>query len=267
MKARVFALGFAAALCVLPVFAQDIPAGDDTWDSLGAGATEVTLSPEDWRNLCGASVSADTPVQLKGFNIAGQGTADTIVTRLDNASLPSVGSTASVRIQLKDLSLVSDGTNPCTSFGLSLRVSEFGTQAIDKMYITKTSSVGGTFVAKVPVKAIIESVDSSGNVQGTVVVSGSLGDDSANPWSYAPATSVATSAVNPPWHPGVDPVTKQPVRVCRRGNKILPARHCYWPPPKCKAVVKPAPAPTDAATQPVAVEPCYIDATPTNTRQ
>ncbi len=264
MKARVFALGLAAALCVLPLCAQGIPAGDDTWDSVGGGATSVTLTSADWRSLCGVTV-ADTSVQLKGYNIPGQGTADTVVTRLENAALSAIGSSATIKIQLKDLSLVSDGPNPCSP--KTLRVTEDTAQAIGTMTITKTSSAGGTFTAKVPVNAIIEALDSSGNpTGGSTYVSGVLGDDSASPWSYAPPTTgVMTAATAAPWHPGVDPATKQPVRVCRRGNKTLPAWHCYWPPPKCKAVVKPVPTDLDAAVAPAPTEPCFIETQPTDT--
>ena len=65
MRARGFALGLAVVLCALPLAAQNIPPGDDVWDSLGGGATDVTLSSADWYALCGANVP-DTAVLLKG---------------------------------------------------------------------------------------------------------------------------------------------------------------------------------------------------------
>jgi hypothetical protein len=255
MKTRSFALSLAAVLFALPLVAQDIPAGDDVWDSLGGGATDLTLSSADWAALCGARVP-DTAVQLKGYNLPGQGTGDTVVARLNDASLPEDGSTATVRIQLRDLSFVSDGSHPCSPH--TIRVTEDATQAIGSMTITRTSSSGGTFTAGVPVNAIIEAVDSSGNVVGSTYVNGVLGDESPSPWSYQPPS---TGAPRPgPWYPGVDPETLEPARICRIGNKILPARHCYQPPPKCGVIAK-DPAPTDTAAavgDPVVAEPCYI---------
>lgn len=258
MKAQTLVWGFAALLCALPVMAQDIPPGDDVWDSLGGGASEVTLSSADWKALCGVTVG-DTAVQLKGYNLPGQGTGDTIVTRLDTASFATSRS-ATVKIRLKDLSFVNDGSHPCSP--LTIRVSEDVSQNNGTMTITRTSSAGGTFTAKVPVNAVIESVDASGNVKGTTFVSGVLGDDGSSPWSYAPATGVATRVAANSWNPGVDPVTKKAVRVCRIGNKILPARHCYQPPPPCP---HPIPVPTASTDAAVAIEPCFISTSPVDT--
>lgn len=263
MKARAFVLGLAAVLCALPLLAQNIPAGDDVWDSVGGGATEATLSPEQWRKLCGASVSADTSVQLKGFNIDGLGTGDTVVERLEDAILSGVGSSARVDIRLKQLSMISEGSHPCSP--KTLRVTQDVSQGTGKMTITQTSSAGGTFTADVPVSAVIKTTDGSGE---PVYVDGVLGDDSAAPWSYNPPTEAAAyaaAAAAPPWHPSVDPVTKKPVKTCRRGNKILPARHCYQPTPPCKKIVKGQPvdsAVAGAAVIVVPVEKCTVDATP-----
>ncbi|HBL26989.1 MAG TPA: hypothetical protein DD490_09160 [Acidobacteria bacterium] len=250
------------ALCSLALSAQNIPPGDDVWDSLGGGSTDVTLTSADWLALCGASVP-DTAVQLKGFNIPGLGTGDTSVERIDAANLPGIGSTARISIQLKALSLVNDGAHPCSPN--TLRVKADSHQEKGTMTITKTSAAGGTFFATVPVNAVIEAVNSSGAVIGSTTVSGSLDDESASPWSYNPPSSGAPVAG--PWYPGVDPVTKLPVRVCRIGKKILPARHCYRPRPKCKAI---SPVPVDTASAAaieigtdidvIAVETCTLTA-------
>lgn len=231
MKARGLAMCFAVMLCALPLVAQNIPAGDDIWDSKGGGSTDATLSSADWFALCGVSVP-DTAVLLKGFNIPGYGTGDTVITRLTGASLPSIGSSATVPIRLKELSFVSDGSHPCSP--LTIRVTEDTSQVNGSMTITKTSSAGGTFVASVAVNAVVEAVNSSGTVVGSTFVSGVLSDVTPVPWSYTPPPG-APSTTNP-WYPAVNPATQQPVLVCRRGNKILPARHCYQPAPKCKAV-------------------------------
>src|SRR3954454_18823246 len=258
MKARTFFLCALSAvlLAALPGWAQDIPAGDDTWNSVGGGSTTVTLSSADWKALCGVTV-ADTTVSLVGQNIPGLGTADTVVTRLDAASF-GAGNTANVKIQLKQLSLVSDGSHPCSP--LTIRVTQDVSQATGSMTITRTSAAGGTFTAKVPVSAVVQAVDGSGNVKGTTYVSGVLGDDSTSPWAYGTFTGVATmagarnrhkattAARTSPWAPGIDPVPQQPVRVCRIGNKTLPAYHCYQPPPPCPIVKQPSPQPIGDAT-------------------
>lgn len=276
MKAR-FSLLAMAALLAVPAFAQDIPAGPDVWDTQGAGSTTVTLSGADWGALCGAS-SGNATVSLKGFNLPGQGTGDTIVNRLDYADLTS-SSTANVNIQLAALSMVSDGSHPCSPATLRVVASPPSSQRIGGMTITRTSSAGGTFTAVVPIDADITAVDSAGNPVGrTVHIAGDLGDTSGSPWAY-PTTTAAAAPIA--WNPGVDPVTKQKVKVCRRGNKILPAIHCYQPPPKCKVVIQPGPVEpigpiegepiggigVNRATQPQPiddrVEPCYADdATP-----
>src|SRR6476660_2447257 len=174
MKARILVLclmAAIAALCALPAAAQNIPAGDDLWASVGGGSTYVTLTSADWFSLCGVHV-ADTSVNMKGQAIAGMGNGDTIVTRLDAASLPSVGSSATVRIQLKSLSLVNDGSHPCSPY--TLTVAPSGTQTIDNMTITRSSSNGGTFVAVVPVQVVI-TAKNGGTTVGSTVVSGNLG--------------------------------------------------------------------------------------------
>jgi hypothetical protein len=263
MKPRILFLGLAALLCALPVLAQDIPSGDDVWDSVGGGSTDTTLSSADWRALCGVTVP-DTTVQLKGYNLPGMGTGDTVVTRLDSTSFAS-SNPSRVRIQLKALSFVNDGSHPCSP--LTIRVRQDVSQNIGTMSITRTSSAGGTFTAQVPVNAIIEAVDANGNVVGSTFVSGVLGDNGGSPWTYSSGTTAAVAtATTSPWKPGVDPVTQQPVRVCRFGNKIMPAHHCYQPPPPCP-VKNPTPA---ASTDAAAVsEPCFISVTPvsTTTRQ
>lgn len=260
MNARGFVLSLAVVLCALPLAAQDIPPGDDIWDSVGGGATDTTLTSADWFALCGANVP-DTAVQLKGFNIPGYGTGDTVVSRLDNASLQADGDSATVRIRLKKLSFVNDGAHPCSP--LSLRVREASSQVEGTMTITRDSSAGGTFVAGVPVKAIFEAVNSSGVVVGSIQVNGVLNDVSASPWSYTPPPN--SPSPGNAWFPGVSPATQQPARVCRRGNKTLPARHCYQPAPKCG--VQPIPVdeePVDGAEaqQAAQAEVCTYQAEP-----
>ena len=239
MKTRGLVLGFAALLCAFPLLAQSIPAGDDPWDSLGGGASDLTLSSADWAALCGARVP-DTAVQLKGFNLPGQGTADVVVTREGDADL-AVGESVLVPVRLKDLSFVNDGAHPCSP--LTIRITEASSQQSGTMTITRDSAGGGTFTAEVSVSAVVQAVNGAGTVVGSTAVNGVLGDESPSPWSYQPPMGSSQLGA---WYPGVDPTTRQPVRVCRRGNKILPARHCYQRPPRCP---KPQPLPvgTNAA--------------------
>src|SRR5262249_5945690 len=156
----------------------------------------------------------DTSVSFKGQALAGMGNGDTIVTRIDAASLPSVGSSATVHIKLKSLSLVNDGTHPCSPY--TLTAVPTGTHTVDNMTITRTSWNGGPFVGVGPVQALITAKTGS-TVVGTTVVSGSLGDTTTTtPWSYQPPVG---GAIQPaPWYPAVDPNTQQPVTGCRAGK-------------------------------------------------
>jgi len=235
MKARVFALSLVAVLCALPLLAAypNITAGDDVWDTPGGGGTNTVITSADWFALCGVNVP-DTSVTFKGFNIPGQGTGDTVITRLGDANLPSDGSSATVRIQLKALSFVSASSNPCSSQGLTLKVSEYGPQASGTMTITRTSSAGGTFSASVPVSVVIRAVNSSGATVGSTYLNGVLNDSGSSPWSYQPPNGGAPQPG--PWYPSVDPVTHNPQSTCRFGNETAPSTHCYQPAPKCGGV-------------------------------
>ncbi|HSS52056.1 MAG TPA: hypothetical protein VLX28_24200 [Thermoanaerobaculia bacterium] len=222
MKARIFILCLVTAMCALPIVAQNIPAGDDLWSSVGGGSSYTTLTDADWFALCGVH-PGNVTVNLKGQALSGMGNGDTIVTRLDAASLPTVPSSATVRIQLKSLSMVSDGSHPCSPY--TLTVGPSGTQSIDYMTITRSSSGGGTFVAVVPVKVVITAYN-GGTVVGSTVVSGNLGDTTTTtPWSYSPPTGGAIQSS--PWYPAVDPSTGQNVTGCRFGNESAPSEHCY----------------------------------------
>ena len=106
-------------MCALPIVAQNIPAGDDLWSSVGGGSSYVTLTDADWFALCGVH-PGNVTVNMKGQALSGMGNGDTIVTRLDAASLPTVPSSATVRIQLKSLSMVNDGSHPCSPYTLTV---------------------------------------------------------------------------------------------------------------------------------------------------
>ena len=248
MRVRALTWGLVMALCALPLLAQNIPAGDDVWDTLGGGSTNTILLSADWNALCGVDV-ADTTVQLKGYNLAGYGTGDTVVTRLADADF-SGGNVATVAIQLKALQFVNDGSHPCSP--LTLWVHQYGTQTRGSMTITRNDSSGGTFSASVPVSIIIEAKNGS-TVVGSIKASGVFDDTTASPWSYNPPTGGTGGKA---WYPGVDPSTGQPSTTCRFGKETAPSTHCYQYPPKCptKQVLGNAQAKATA----IAVEPCTV---------
>lgn len=230
MKLRILTILTALLVAALPLWAQNIPAGDDKWDSVGGGSTNVTLSSADWAALCGAGVG-DTTVNLKGKNLPGQGTADTIVTRLTPANF-SGGATQTVSIKLKSLTMVSTGSHPCSPATLYVTALPQSAQLAGTMTITRLSSAGGNFQANVPVSVDIVAKNSSGvPVGATINVNGTLSDISTSPWSYTQPSGAGSPGQ--PWYPSTDPATQQPAKTCRRGNKILPAIHCYQPPPPC----------------------------------
>lgn len=271
MRSPVMKSVLVAMLLALPLAAQNIPAGDDVWDTVGGGATNTMLLSEDWADLCGVTVGNQT-VQFKGYNISGYGTGDTVVTRKELADLTS-SSQDTIAIELKELSFVSQGTHPCSPATLWVR--EYGTQTEGSMTITRTSSAGGTFTASVPVSIIIEAKNGS-TVIGSVVADGIFNDTSASPWSYQPPTGGTSGKA---WYPSVDPVTHQPAGTCRFGTETAPSTHCYQPPPKCptKSVLpagsasigiggededddaEPAPAPVPAEPCSVAVDTASTD--------
>src|SRR4029077_15990686 len=99
-----------------------------------------------------------------------------------------------------------------------------GTQSIDNMTITRTSSGGGTFVAVVPVKVAITAYNGS-TVGGSRVVSGTRGDTTTpTRWSSSPPSGGAIQTS--PWYPAVDPSTGQAATGCRFARESAPARHC-----------------------------------------
>ena len=264
MRSPAVKLMLVAMLLAVPVVAQNIPAGDDVWDTVGGGATNTMLLSADWFALCGVTVP-DTTVQFKGYNINGYGTGDTVITRTAAADFSS-SSTVTVPIELKELSFVSVGTHPCSPATLWVR--EYGTQQPGTMTITRTGPAGGTYSASVEVSILIEAKNGS-TVIGSVPADGTFNDPSSSPWSYAPPTGGTSGK---PWYPSVDPVTHQPAGTCRFGNETAPSSHCYQYPPKCSRVAvggsatigvgggdddigdaEPAPGPT-----PIPAEPCAI---------
>ncbi|HET9229466.1 MAG TPA: hypothetical protein VFR31_22490 [Thermoanaerobaculia bacterium] len=267
MRSPSVKLVLVAILLAVPVAAQNIPAGDDIWDTVGGGATNTMLLSADWFALCGVTVP-DTTVQFKGYNINGYGTGDTVITRTAVADFSS-SSTVTVPIQLKELSFVSVGTHPCSP--ATLWVHEEGTQQPGSMTITRTGPAGGTYSATVEVSGEIEAKNGS-TVIGSVPFDGTFNDPSSSPWSYTPPTGGTSGK---PWYPSVDPATGQPAGTCRFGTETAPSSHCYQYPPKCKSRIaagstsigvggddsaEPAPAPA-----PLPAEPCAIAVDTTDT--
>lgn len=260
MRVRSVALGLAVLLCAVPLLAQDnfIEDGDDVWNTPGGGGTRTVILSAQWNSLCGVT-APDTSVTFKGHNIPGQGTGDTVVTRLDDADVSQLNVPVSVDIQLKKLSFRSTSTHPCSP--LTLWVSENGTQSVGSMTITRTSADGGTFSASVPVSVQIQAKNGSGGVVGSVRASGSFNDSSSSPWSFAPPSG---GSGGNQWYPSVNPVTHQPEGTCRFGNETAPSTHCYEPATTCPGPVvignnSMKGVGAKAIAQP---EPCSIEAEP-----
>ncbi|HYN19393.1 MAG TPA: hypothetical protein VE078_00415 [Thermoanaerobaculia bacterium] len=262
MKVRSIALGLAVLLCAVPLLAQDnfIEDGDDVWNTPGGGGTRTVILGSQFQALCGVSGAPDTSVTFKGHNIPGQGTGDTVVTRLDDADVSQLNVPVTVDIQLKKLSFRSTSTHPCSPN--TLWVSESGTQSIGSMTITRTSPNGGTFSASVPVSVQIVAKNSSGGTVGsTVRASGSFNDSSSSPFSFTPPSGGASGSQ---WYPSVDPVTLQAQGTCRFGNETAPSTHCYEPATTCPGPIvignnSMKGVGAKAIAQP---EPCSIEAEP-----
>ncbi len=237
MRLSVTILAFALTLGA-PAFAQNLPAGDDVWNTSGGGATYATIASAEWVQLCGVSAPSQT-INMPGKNIPGYGTGDTIIARLQPAVFGSNG-VAVVDIQLKKIGFISQGTTPCSPNLIRMIEDDDATQNITKMTITREDSLGGTFTATVDVTAVYEVVDSAGNVvpgTGSVPVSADMVEvGGPSPWSYRPPAG----ALNPgaAWHPGVSKTTLQPVQIRRSCLSIILNEHAYKPATTCKVIVQ-----------------------------
>lgn len=257
MRLTVTILAFALCLAN-PGFAQNVPAGDDVWNTSGGGATYATIDTPQWVELCGESAPSQT-INMTGKNIPGYGTGDTVITRLAAADF-SQGSTVTVPIRLKKIGFISQGTTPCSPNLIRMR--ENGTQNDTQMTITREDSLGGTFSAVVDVTAVYEVVDSAGNVApgtGSVPVNAEMREvGGPAPWSYRPPSGSLNP--NAPWHPGVSKTTLQPVQIRRSCLDIILNEHAYVPAKTCKVIVGPAdPVPHDDEPVPTDTEPWNPD--------
>lgn len=212
----------ALALLALPAAAQIDP-GNDIW-ATGTG-THITLGDSDWRVLCGKSGPSQY-IALKGGDLKGLVAGDTIVRRLDKADFGS-RNTATVRIQTRALSFVSEKTEttPCGPLSFRVGLDPDAQQRVGTMTIVRQSNQGGVFHADVLVDGIITAVDASGDDFGSLPFTANLKDPSrGTPWSVRPPIGSSVSKAG--FYPGVNPSDLRPVPI-DRWHEELEARHAY----------------------------------------
>lgn len=220
------------ALLALPATAQPqhtssltFSAGPDIWNT--ASGTQITLTEADFAALCGLTVGTTSQyIPLKGGELPGLNSGDTVVKRLDHAVFTSSG-TATVRIRTTALALVSDGyvTTPCGPLAFKVGLDPSVTQREGTMTIVRQSNNGGVFHADVLIDGLIDAYDTAGGLVGSLPFSATLKNpNGGTPWSINPP--VGSSVSQPDFYPGVNPVDRLPVPN-RRWHEEMIARHDY----------------------------------------
>jgi hypothetical protein len=228
----------------LPAAAQNIPAGDDVWNTPGGGGTYFTMPGSDLDTVCGIRGHGDTVIVLTGKNLPGQGDGDIVIRRLSDAVFPAgSGGSTQVGIQAKSLSFASASTVSTLCGNLKFTVSLDGGQANQPttwMTITRDDKLGGTFNAAIMLNVRFDATNSAGNPVGPPLhYSPTLPDPGGTPWAYHPPANPLNP--NAAWFPGVTKAG-QPVTVNRFYDPAMgiPASHQYQPPkplpPPCRHV-------------------------------
>lgn len=149
------ALLLAGALTAAPAAAQSVtvPQGDDGWVTQGGGLTNFSLSGYPISSAFpGGSITAGSTVNLKGspLNSSQLGSIDTLVSRTNDVTLATTGSTGDTNLTVHGVSLVSDSSNVTISghgtYSLAISLSPSGTST-GIMHITLSNSDGGTFTS------------------------------------------------------------------------------------------------------------------------
>lgn len=245
-------------LAAFPAMAQDIPAGEDPWNTPGGGRTYFTIPAADLDSLCGPG-NTDQRVDLVGVALDGLGNADTIVERLDNAILRRDGDTATVRARFKAAHFKSETSVPSTCGDLDFEVQllgQTGTQPETALTISRDSASGGTFIGDLVGHFVFQaSLASTGDFVGSLsYLDMQLTSDTPTPWSYNPPPDPLDP--DAAWFPGVQNGSR--VVLCR--GKLVPAFHCYTlPKPTCTSTS------TSDADGGLTKEPCKIDEEPVPT--
>ncbi len=153
-----------------------IPAGSDLWETPGGGQSFHDFSeaplPADF--FGSGSTPFDGQIELAGMSLDldNLGTTDTVVERLEDATLTGEGSEATVPIQIVALSLqsidpitVTYGDGSESFFDVHVTLSD--TQSQGSMTLTQTSADGGTFDSELPVTPLFTFIEVEGELTFT----------------------------------------------------------------------------------------------------
>ncbi|HEY0555485.1 MAG TPA: hypothetical protein VGG20_14585 [Thermoanaerobaculia bacterium] len=189
------AVGAAVILALIagsPAFGADtIHKGVDLWMTVaGFAQTSFADQPIPAGFFCASSQPYGGTVVFKGAPLAiapakGLGPIDTAVRRLDDARFDAQG-TASTRIQMMALSLVSTKPIETSCGAYDVAVSLAGEQPVTTMKIFRTEALGGTYSAPLAlnVKAVFTPVNGDRNGRREVTRRIDLGPGSRSVWAY-----------------------------------------------------------------------------------
>ena len=217
----------ALALVALPatLHAQPtIKAGIDPWET--QPGSSITIGSAEWRALCGKD-GPSVQVPLAGGDLAGYQQADTVIRRLQDATLSNGLATVPVRVEA--LNLVSDAVaTPCGKLSFQIGLDDSVDQRSTSMTIVRDSQTGGVFYGDVAIDAVVTARDTSGQVVGSVPVSTRMvNPENATPWSSQPPPDATVTG--PGFYAGVDAKTLAPVDQLRQDDRIIIIIHWYRP--------------------------------------
>lgn len=190
-------------LLTVPVSAQVIPAGNDYWVTYGTGSSYAEIPFGELEALCGLAPDPNWNriIRFQGVPVAGD--ADTVVARLGNASLPAVGSVATVEVQVRALRFASMGPTATPCGPAEFKAGLVGAQPITRMTITRTSKTGGFFNSDliVNIEIIAHRAGNPAAEIGRLYYTFDLPDPGSTPWTFAGALGVTAGG----WLPAVSP--------------------------------------------------------------
>jgi hypothetical protein len=157
----VFGVVLALLVTAVPVFAADpidrvfdrVPAGFDSWQTLGSGATTYSFAhdPLPAGFFCAGSKAFTGVIKFEGVPLRTSpkgilGTADTLIERLDDAVFDEKG-VGMTRIRVRALQLVSDKINTFCGEWTAVAQLSSGEQPTSPMRMTRVNQYGGEFDA------------------------------------------------------------------------------------------------------------------------
>jgi hypothetical protein len=215
-------IGCAGVILPFAASAVVVPPGYDLLQTI-AGPTHQdfgpTPIPQDFFNPSSDPFDRDVPLQGFPFGmlpICGTtliGFTDTVIERKAAMSLPNIGDTDVVPIEIVALSLTSvnpitvtynGGQNP-ELWRLELYRSQLGPSP-GTMTVAKTHGNGGTFTAQFQVRALLVFTRVSDNLQRTL--DGMIINDyvcPSTPWAHDPYPNVCPPCGTTNFFPGIDP--------------------------------------------------------------